>query len=210
MAETLTPWRDAPQVLCALADELAAKGWLPATSGNLSVCVRQHPLALAITRSGADKQHLTPPDVIYVDSELRVLDAVDPSHRPSAETIVHTKLYQALSCGCILHVHTVYNNLASEVYFAEGAVSIAGHELLKALDHWEPDACIQVPIVENLHDIPALADAVLAAVRPGVPGVLVRNHGIYAWGDTPAAAKRYLEAFEFLFQYVLTLRLLRG
>jgi Ribulose-5-phosphate 4-epimerase and related epimerases and aldolases len=38
-----------------------------------------------------------------------------------------------------------------------------------------------------------------------VPGVLIRNHGIYAWGESPLAAKRHLEAFEFLFQYCLAL-----
>lgn len=31
--------------------------------------------------------------------------------------------------------------------------------------------------------------------------MLIRNHGIYAWGDSDFAAKRHLEAFEFLFEY---------
>ncbi|MCL6549104.1 MAG: methylthioribulose 1-phosphate dehydratase [Alicyclobacillus sp.] len=184
-----------------LAEVLAAKGWLPATSGNLSVRVQASPLVMAITRSGADKEDLRPEDVLLVNANLEL---VQPSpHRPSAESVVHTRLYEQLGCGCILHVHTVYNNLASELYFSEGGVPLSGHELLKALDHWEADASVTVPIVENFHDLGQLAEAVGQAVRAGVPGVLVRRHGIYAWGDTPAAAKRYLDAFEFLFQYDL-------
>lgn len=191
----------AKSAVVKLSDELARKGWLPATSGNLSVKAGHDPLVLAVTRSGADKQVLRPEDVILVDAKRTVLETT--SYRPSAETNVHINLYQTLDCECILHVHTMYNNLASEVFFEQGYVRLENHELLKALDHWEIGASIDVPIVENFHDLDELATAVQNAAKADVPGVLVRNHGIYAWGRTPEAAKRYLEAFEFLFQYTL-------
>ncbi|MCL6549067.1 MAG: methylthioribulose 1-phosphate dehydratase [Alicyclobacillus sp.] len=186
-----------------LADRLAARGWLPATSGNLSVKVESDPLVFAITRSGADKQRLQPQDVIRVNAQMQVLDRDpgQPEYKPSAETIVHVKLYEQFQCGCVLHVHTLHNNLASQRYFDGGNILLQDHELLKALDHWEPRAAIRVPIVENYHDIPTLAAAVADAARADVPGVLVRNHGIYVWGATAEAAQRYLEAFEFLFEY---------
>lgn len=187
------------QTVCQLAVDLTNKGWLPATSGNLSVKVQDHPLTIAVTRSGADKQNLQPEDVLHVDAQQQVLQ--DSPHKPSAETVVHTELYASVDCCAILHVHTMHNNLISEIDFQRGSVKLSQHELLKALNHWEVDASIEVPIVENFHDIPKLADAVKSAIRPEVPGVLVRNHGIYVWGRTPAEAKRYLEAFEFLFEY---------
>jgi methylthioribulose-1-phosphate dehydratase len=192
------------RMVCELADCLAKKGWLPATAGNLSVKVSENPLLFAITRSGADKQALTEQDVILVDEHQRVQG--ETSYRPSAETIVHVKLYEKFQCGSVLHVHTLYNNLVSQLYFERGSVRLSDHELLKALDHWEEGAFIEVPIVENYHNLEELGRAVEAAATPDVPGVLVRNHGIYVWGSTPEAAKRYLEAFEFLFQYHLMLR----
>ncbi|MBX5436205.1 MAG: methylthioribulose 1-phosphate dehydratase [Alicyclobacillaceae bacterium] len=204
----MTEHLDPRTAVVSLAAELAAKGWLPATSGNLSVKVQSAPLVMAITRSGADKQHLRADDVLHVRADLTL---AEPSpFRPSAETVVHVRLYERIGCGCVLHVHTVFNNLVSQLYWAAGGVPLAGHELLKALDHWERDARVTVPIVDNFHDLQQLADAVAEAARPDVPGVLVRSHGIYAWGQGAADAKRYLEAFEFLFEYVVRYRGLTG
>ncbi|MCL6517229.1 methylthioribulose 1-phosphate dehydratase [Alicyclobacillus sp.] len=191
-----------------LAQTVAAKGWLPATSGNLSVKVSDAPLRFAITRSGADKQRLALEDVLLVGPDGGPV--VGTPHRPSAETVVHVRLYQTRECGAIVHVHTMFNNLASDVFFPQGYVELADHELLKALGHWEEGARIRVPIVENHHDLNDLAAAVADMSQEGVPGVLVRNHGIYAWGEDADAALRHLEAFEFLFEYVLRRRVYGG
>lgn len=191
--------QEAADAVVELANTVAAKGWLPATSGNLSVRFQDNPLVFAITRSGADKTKLLASDVLFVNEESRPIEAT--SHRPSAETGVHARLYRKFECQSILHVHTVYNNVVSQIHFANGGVHFTDHELLKALDHWEVNAAITLPIVENHHDLEALSEAVAEAATPEVPGVLVRNHGIYAWGDSPDAAIRHLEAFEFLFQY---------
>ncbi|MCL6625504.1 methylthioribulose 1-phosphate dehydratase [Alicyclobacillus shizuokensis] len=193
--------RAARQKVCQLAGELAARGWLPATSGNLSVRVTDAPLVIAITASGWDKQHLSEDGVILVDEHGQLVEA--STEKPSAETAVHTQLYTRMGCGAVLHVHTLYNNLASDLYFSAGAVPLQGYELLKALGHWEENARIEVPIVENHADLNRLAGAVAAVAHPDVPGVLVRNHGIYAWGRTPSDAKRHLEALEWLFEYHL-------
>lgn len=197
-----------------LASFCGEKGWLPATSGNLSVRVRLREdgssatqagkFQFAITRSGADKTRLTVEDVLLVDDELNILSS--NTFKSSAETIVHAKLYEQFDCGSIVHVHTVWNNLISELNGDEGGFFVDNHELLKALNHWEEDARIFIPIVENFHDIPTLAEAVELAASADVPGVLVRNHGIYAWGDSADTAKRHLEAFEFLFEYLIRLR----
>lgn len=189
-----------------LAQFCTAKGWLPATSGNLSVRVpHNNDLRIAITRSGADKQMLVPKDVLLVDHEMSVLSS--DVYRPSAETSVHVELYGKFpSCRSILHVHTMYNNLISELYGDVGYVEISGHELLKALDHWEENASVRIPIVPNWSDLGRLGRAVGEVAEEDVPAVLVRNHGIYAWGDSPAAARRHLEAVEFLCEYLFRLR----
>lgn len=187
------------KALRQLATDLAGKGWLPATSGNLSLKVSEQPLTIAVTRSGADKQALQDEDVLLVDTNQQPLQPT--SFKPSAETVVHTALYNALQCGAVLHVHTMHNNLLSELDFHQGYARFTEHELLKALNHWEVKASIDVPIVENFHDIPQLATAVRNAVKESVPGVLVRRHGIYVWGKNAEEAKRFLEAFEFLFEY---------
>ncbi|MBX6396336.1 MAG: methylthioribulose 1-phosphate dehydratase, partial [Alicyclobacillaceae bacterium] len=187
--------------LVRLCDQFGRRGWLPATSGNLSMLVERDPLAFGITASGRDKQALTPDDIVFVDGDGRALPG-QPGLKPSAETKVHARLYARTGAGCIVHVHTVFNNLASRIGFAAGGVELADLELIKGLDIWEEGARIRVPVVENYADLDRLAEAVADAVAdPRVPGVLVREHGIYAWGRTPDEAKRHLEAFEFLFEY---------
>lgn len=194
--------------LCELAALLAQRGWLPATSGNLSVLAGQSPLRFLITRSGADKQTLQARDVVVAGEQGGLVAAQEESLRPSAEAIVHAGLYEKLSIGCILHVHTVANNLCSELGFAKRHVVLRDQELLKALGHWEPEASVSVPVVPNCDDLEELADVVQTSARPDVPGVLVKNHGIYAWGQDATAARRHLEAFEFLFAHLVQRRML--
>ncbi|WP_047152378.1 methylthioribulose 1-phosphate dehydratase [Aneurinibacillus tyrosinisolvens] len=180
----------------------AARGWFPGTSGNLSIKISSDPLLVAVTASGKDKTVSTPSDYLVVDKENRPYEAT--TLKPSAETQVHTAVYRNIpEAGAVFHVHTISNNIISELYGDQGYVSLRDQELIKGLGIWEEGAQIQVPIVENYADIPKLADAVEDVLDLRVPGVLIRNHGIYAWGKNDFEAKRHLESFEFLFTYHL-------
>ncbi|BCJ86550.1 methylthioribulose 1-phosphate dehydratase [Effusibacillus dendaii] len=182
-----------------IADNFTQKGWLPATAGNLSIKLSDDPLVFGVTASGKDKESLQLDDILAVDQECK---PIEPTRlRPSAETLIHSKIYQLTDAGSVLHVHTVYNNLISELYFHEGNVTLSQMELIKGLGIWEEGAVIEVPIIENFADIPRLADEIGNRLDPRVPGVLIRKHGIYAWGRTPFEAKRHVEALEFLFHY---------
>lgn len=205
----------AEQALTALSEitaSFARRGWFPATSGNLSARVSApgDPLLLVVSTSGRDKEAMTAADFLLVDESLQpvapglhpVASNVEPC--PSAETVVHARIYQATGCGCVLHVHTLWNNLIAERFSSQGEVVLRDLEMLKGLDIWEEAAEIRVPIVENLFKLPALAEAVVERITdPRVPGILIRRHGLYAWGANPFQAKRHVEAFEFMFEYLL-------
>ncbi|WNC14064.1 methylthioribulose 1-phosphate dehydratase [Brevibacillus brevis] len=186
----------------------ARRDWFPGTSGNLSIKLTNDPLQFAVTASGKDKTKLSPEDYLVVDRDSRPVD--ETSLKPSAETLIHAVVYKKFpQAGACFHVHTVWNNLISELYFGQRAFSIQGQELIKGLGIWEENAQITIPIVENFADIPTLAAAIEKVITPEVPGVLIRNHGIYAWGNSDFEAKRHLEAFEFLFEYHARLLQLR-
>ncbi|MBG9790065.1 methylthioribulose 1-phosphate dehydratase [Brevibacillus laterosporus] len=182
----------------------ARRDWFPGTSGNLSIKISDVPLQFAVTASGKDKTKLSPEDYLIVDGNS---SSVEPTNlKPSAETLVHAVVYQSIpDAGACFHVHTIANNVISELYAQKQSFSIHGQELIKGLGIWEENALLNVPIVENYADIPTLAAAIKEAIRPDVPGVLIRNHGIYAWGRNDFEAKRHIEAFEFLFEYQLRL-----
>lgn len=205
--------QNAFHILQTAKDTFSKKGWFPATSGNLSVRVKGPPLEknqsiIAITSSGKDKSIHTPEDYILVNMDGSL---VLPSNlKPSAETLIHTSIYQQIpNCQAVFHVHTIPNNLISELYADQGKVTFKNHEIIKAFDIWKEDASITIPIVENYFSIPKLAEEISKFIQPEVPGVLIRNHGIYVWGDSDFTAKRHLEAFEFLFEYQMNMYFLK-
>ncbi len=196
--------------LTAIKTNLAARGWFPATSGNLSLRVgemRGEQFTFAITSSGRDKSVNTPEDFLLVDEQMKPSEPTNL--KPSAETIIHREIYRLTGCGAIFHVHTVPNNLASELFWERGNVPIDGVELIKAFNIWEEDAQIEIPILPNYADIPRIADLIKSRMVPRIPGILLRKHGIYAWGANAFEAKRHLEAFEYLFDYAVKLHMMR-
>ncbi|MNR14151.1 Methylthioribulose-1-phosphate dehydratase [compost metagenome] len=106
-------------------------------------------------------------------------------------------------------MHTIFNNLASELYGERGSIPVDGVELIKAFNIWDEEAQIEIPILPNYAEIPRIAELVEGAIVPRIPGIVLRKHGIYAWGANAFEAKRHLEAFEFLFEYVYRLHLLK-
>ncbi|MGB6779059.1 MAG: class II aldolase/adducin family protein, partial [Planococcus citreus] len=110
------------------------------------------------------------------------------------------------SAGCSLHVHTIANNVISELYGDGGFIQFQGQELIKAFGLWEQDAKLTIPIIPNYADIPRLANEFQNFVNADKGAVLIRNHGITVWGKDAFEAKKLLEASEFLFQYQLALR----
>ncbi|CAH1197085.1 Methylthioribulose-1-phosphate dehydratase [Paenibacillus allorhizoplanae] len=188
---------------------LAARGWFPATSGNLSVRVggfEPSAFTFAITSSGRDKSVQTPEDFLLVNEKGLPTEAT--SLKPSAETLIHSEIYRLTGAGAIFHVHTIFNNLASELYGERGSIPVDGVELIKAFNIWDEEAQIEIPILPNYADIPRIAELVEGAIVPRIPGIVLRKHGIYAWGANAFEAKRHLEAFEFLFEYVYRLHVM--
>ena len=192
--------------LADIKDELAARDWFPGTSGNLAIRVSDDPLTFLVTASGRDKRKRTDEDFVLVDATGQLIG--EQIGKPSAETLLHVEIFNKTNATCSLHVHTVDNNVISELYAANGHVTFTGQEIIKALGYWEETASVRIPIIENHADIPTLARAFAPHVTCDAGAVLIRNHGITVWGETPAAAKRYLEAYEFLFSYSLKLRAL--
>ena len=192
----------------AIADvgrDLYGLGWLPATSGNLSV--RLGPDSCAITVSGCDKGRLTADDIMRVDLAGEPLS----SGRPSAETLLHTSLYRwSEGIGAVLHTHGPASTVLGLRHEGLDRVVLEGYELLKAFAGVQTHAIrLAIPIFENTQDIAALADQVPARLdRAPAPcfGYLIRGHGTYVWGRDLGDAHRHLEALEYLAGCELALR----
>jgi len=201
----LSIWAD---VLIQNISELAARGWVPATSGNFSHRLdKQH---AAITVSGRDKGRLLESDIMVVDENGQ---AVGSDHRPSAETLLHTQLYSRFpQVNCVLHTHSPTQTIASRLYAAQGYVLLHDYEMLKALNGYTTHAtAFKLPVFANTQDMNVLAAQVNAALDKGpMWGYLIAGHGLYAWGEDMAQARRHLEAFDFMLECELELCRLRA
>jgi methylthioribulose-1-phosphate dehydratase len=177
-----------------------ARGWALGTSGNFSVVLRRDPLRLLITASGLDKSSLRPAHFLQIDAEGRVLRG---RGKPSAESFLHVAVARARRPGAILHTHSVWSTLLSQLHADRGGLALSGYEMLKGLEGVKThEHCEWLPILENSQDIPALAAQVASALQanPAAHGFLVRGHGLYTWGEDLAQARRHIEILEFLLE----------
>jgi len=183
-----------------LGPDFHKRGWVLGTSGNFSAVVSREPLRLAITSSSVDKGGLTADHILQIDDQGNVLEG---DGQPSAETLLHLAVVRLREAGAVLHTHSVWSNILSDAYSADGGLSIEGYEMLKGLagvsthEHRE-----WVPIIENSQDMTRLALSVEETLQehPRAHGFLLRRHGLYTWGKDIAEAKRHVEILEFLLE----------
>jgi methylthioribulose-1-phosphate dehydratase len=180
-----------------------ARGWAPGTSGNFSAVVTRKPLRLAITSSAVDKGVMRTAHIVQIDA--RGSRVGRGAGRPSAETLLHLEIVRRRDAGAVLHTHSVWGTLFSDVHAPSGGFALEGYEMLKGLAGVTTHAHREwVPIIENDQDMPRLARALGQALdaAPDAHAVLLRRHGLYTWGASLADAARHVEILEFLFETV--------
>jgi len=187
--------------LAVVAKGFHARGWLLGTSGNLSAVVQREPLRLAMSPSGVDKGELRPEQLLSIDENARIVS--EHEGKPSDESLLHLRIVKDRGAGAVLHTHSVWNTILSDLYAAEGGVTIKGYEMLKGLQGVRTHEHTEfIPIIENSQDMPALADLVGQTLNKNkdAHGFLLRRHGLYSWGQSLAEAKRHIEILEFLLE----------
>jgi len=189
--------------LVAAAGSLHARGWMLGTSGNFSAVVESEPLRLAISPSGIDKAEVRADQILLIDENATVLSAHDA--KPSDESFLHLQIVKEVRAGAVLHTHSIWGTLLSDLYADQGFVVIEGYEMLKGLagvkthEHQE-----SLPIIENSQEMRGLAEEVGETLRrfPETHGFLLRRHGLYTWGRDLGEAKRHVEIIEFLLETI--------
>ncbi len=183
---------------------LNRKGWVPATSGNISVLIDSN--LIAITASGKHKGKLTERDIVIVNREGYKIYG---EGKPSAEVLLHILIYKLFpETKAIIHAHSPNATVISKI--KKEHLRIKGYEILKAFEdistHEEE---IMIPVFENEQDMENLSkkigEILSALKKEKLYGFLLEAHGIYTWSDSIEKALNYIEAFEFLFECELKL-----
>ena len=200
---------DPRRQLATTARELYRRGWMSGTAGNLSQ--RQPDGSYWITASGKSKGDLTHRDFLRLLPGGEVAERGRAGDRPSAESSLHDAIYRLFpEAGACFHVHSVAANLVSRLG-AHGATDqlLPPIEMLKGLGVPDESPQAAIAVFANHVHVPAIAAEVEArfrAVPPRLPGFLIRDHGLTAWGDDPRAAQNHLELFDFIFQCMVAAR----
>lgn len=199
----------AADTLVDTARQLSSNGWTPATSSNFSMRIdAEH---AAITVSGRDKGKLSRDDIMLIDMQGH---AVGSDARPSAETALHTQIYQRWpDIRAVLHTHSHTQSVASRLYARAAVVHLQGWELQKAITGYTThDSVLDIPVFPNTQHMPELVARIDAWLDAGKPlhAYLIDGHGLYVWGRDMAESQRQLEALEFLLSCELDLRRLQA
>lgn len=111
------------------------------------------------------------------------------------------------NAGAVIHSHGMESCLVTMIDPFSKEFRITHMEMIKGIQgHGYYDELV-VPIIENTAQESELTEALSEAVAayPKTTAVLVRNHGVYIWGDSWISAKTQAECYHYLFDAALKL-----
>ena len=95
--------------------------------------------------------------------------------------LLHLAVVRLREAAAVLHTHSVWSNILSDAFAADGGLRIEGYEMLKGLEGISSHEHLEwLPIIENSQDMIGLALAVEEALKqhPSSHGFLLRRHGL--------------------------------
>ncbi len=161
---------------------LPAHGLVTLTWGNVSGIDRERGL-VAIKPSGVPYESMTAEDIVLVDLDGSV---VGGERRPSTDTPTHLELYRAREwIGGIVHTHSTWATAWAQ---AEREIPLLGttHADLSARPIPLTRPLTEAEVEEDYEG--ATGRALVQATTEHDCCALVRGHGPFAWGASPAAA----------------------
>ena len=194
-----------------LSETMAAihrRGWCDGTGGNFSCVLQRQPLELLMAPSGVDKGSVAAEQLIVVDATGTVLRG---EGRASAETQLHLALVDSCGAGAVLHTHSQAGTLLSQHYGPQGSpgqpstgvgtLYLHDLEMLKGLEGIAShESRVGIPVLANDQDLKRLRATAEPHLAQAPYGLLIAGHGLYAWGQDLAGARRHLEILEFLLE----------
>ncbi|KAM5586059.1 putative bifunctional methylthioribulose-1-phosphate dehydratase/enolase-phosphatase E1 1 [Rosa sericea] len=120
---------------------------------------------------------------------------------------LNCKAYEMCNAGAVIHSHGIESCLVTMINPLSKEFRITHMEMIKGIKgHGYYDELV-VPIIENTAYEYELTESLAKAIEayPKATAVLVRNHGIYVWGDSWISAKTQAECYHYLFDAAIKL-----
>ncbi|XP_021894671.1 probable bifunctional methylthioribulose-1-phosphate dehydratase/enolase-phosphatase E1 [Carica papaya] len=175
---------------------------------------------ILMSPSGVQKERMEPEDMYVLSANGSIISSPSPKpypHKPpkcsdcaplfmksKAKCQVpalrkrprnfNQKAYEMRNAGAVIHSHGIESCLATMINPQAKEFRITHMEMIKGIQgHGYYDELV-VPIIENTAYESELTESLAKAIEayPKATAVLVRNHGIYVWGDSWINAKTQL------------------
>lgn len=184
--------------VCRANLDLVDRGLVMGTFGNVSGVDRAAGL-FVIKASGVPYDTLAPEHMVPISLETG--EALESQFRPSSDTPTHLALYRAFECGGIAHTHSDFATACAQ---ARTPVRCMG---TTHADYFRGDVPVTRPMTQEEVDGEYEKNTGLVIVETfsslglstdEIPGVLVANHGPFAWGQDASAAVERAHVLEYL------------
>ena len=166
--------------------DLVKHGLVIFTWGNVSAIDRATGLVV-IKPSGVDYDRMQPSDMVVVDPDGRV---VEGDLRPSSDTPTHLVLYRAFpEIGGVVHTHSTYATAWSQAGIDLPNIGTTHADYFHQAIPCTPDMTEAEVTGDYELETGNVIVRRFAGMNPvHTPGVLVKNHGPFAWGKNAADA----------------------
>ncbi|CAA6671498.1 unnamed protein product [Spirodela intermedia] len=193
-------------------------GWVSGTGGSITIKVHEDSIVkrqqlIVMSPSGVQKERMVPEDmyVLSASGEILCTPVKKPyPHRPPKCTDcapLFMKAYEMRDAGAVIHSHGLESCLVTMLHPFSREFRITHMEMIKGIKgHGYHDELV-IPIIENTAHEGELTESLAKAIEdyPKATAVLVRNHGVYVWGDSWINAKTQAECYHYLFEAALKL-----
>ncbi|SFR98929.1 L-ribulose-5-phosphate 4-epimerase [Anaeromicropila populeti] len=166
--------------------ELVEKGMVIYTWGNVSGIDRENSLVV-IKPSGVDYDVMKPEDMVVVDFDGKV---VEGNYKPSSDTATHIVLYKNYpDIGGVVHTHSTW-----AVTFAQAGMPIPALGTTHADYFYGDIPCTrdltqqEIEEAYELNTGNVIVETIGTCNPMAIPAIVVKNHGPFAWGKTPAGS----------------------
>ena len=166
--------------------ELWHKGLVIYTWGNVSGIGREKNY-MVIKPSGVSYESMGPEDMVVVDMDGNV---VEGKYKPSSDTATHLVMYRTYpQIGGVVHTHSTW-----AVTFAQAGMDIPALGTTHADYFYGDIPCTRDLTAKEIGEAyekntgNVIVETIGESDVMAVPGIVVKNHGPFAWGKTPAGA----------------------
>ncbi|CAI5958866.1 unnamed protein product [Closterium sp. NIES-64] len=204
--------REARDLVAELCRHFYTLGWVSGTGGSISIKANEpgktnQERTIVMAPSGVQKERMIPEDMYVMAPDGTVL--VEPKVKPPPHKApkcsecgpLFLKCFEMRGAGAVIHSHGMETAMATMLVPGAKDFRISHMEMIKGIvGHGYYDELV-VPIIENTAREYELTDSLAAAIEayPKATAVLVRNHGVYIWGDNWIQAKTQAECYHYLF-----------